>query len=146
MVITTYSDGHKNVSFGKTVDQWNGINEGDAVEYSEKPAQQEGRDPMCTFVKKAGASGGSSAPSKPSGGKSWSNESDDERRLSIFFSYAKDLVAAGVIKSPVASPIAVADLIGTVTDALLEKFNAMRKAKTASPAPSPAPVEEPAPF
>lgn len=52
-------------------------------------------------------------------------DADPNRQASVMFSYAKDLVAAGIVETPVKSPSAVADLVSTVASALMERFKVL---------------------
>lgn len=141
-------DGQEQLAFGRTASGCAGISSGDQVEYSCKPTDS-GDASMLTFIKKvsSGALGAARATVQPGPGERSPERSatprpayqgrsqDPTMQLSILYGYAKDLVAAGIVTTPVASPEGVADLVATVAGALMSRF----KRDT-----SPEPVAEPA--
>lgn len=138
MAVLGFEGGTSAVAFGKTVDAVKCLTTGSRVEYSSKPAEQEGRDPMITFIKVCGTNATSRGPQAPTiqkqtGYKAADNRSEDAKQLSIFFSYAKDLVAGGVVKTPAATPTAVADLVGTLATELRRKYDGLLVGAEATP-------------
>lgn len=133
MAILAFESGDGAVAFGKTVDSIRRLSEGTTVEYSSKPSEQEGRDPMVTFIKAVGATIGSvmvvpqgGSATKPTNKYQGDSRNEDDKQLSIFFGYAKDIVTSGIVKSPVATPTGIADLVGTLASELRRKYQALR--------------------
>lgn len=116
-------DGGEYLAFGRTVDQVRRTREGSTVEYSAKPSDT-GDGQIITFLKVVG---GGSAPvaSKPivaNRGNGGGRGNDQNIQLSIFYGYAKDLVAHGVLKPALGNPVATADLVSTAAKELMRRF------------------------
>ena len=140
------------LAFGKSSEtvSRSGVQAGDTVEYSFKPTDK-GDANMITFIKKAGASTapapgagspaaivGSATPRPAYTGRS----ADPTMQMSIFYGYAKDLVAAGIVKTTIGGPEAVADLVATVAEAIMRKFK-MASAPDTGPGSSTKPPATP---
>jgi hypothetical protein len=130
-------DGVPMLVFGRTVAALGTIRAGDEVEYSEKLTDK-GDATMVTFLKKVGGGAARLTPSSqgdmptPAAPKETtvtvrpqprSYGADPEKRLSVIYSYVKDLMVAGLIEKPrVGTPDSVANHLSGYALAIQRRF------------------------
>lgn len=110
--------------------------DGTLVEYETRPNKQGNR----YYVNKIRAITGTAQPTATATGSTGSpavqtvrRADDPNKQMSVMFSYAKDLVAAGKVTVPVSTPDGIADIIGTTANALMRRFKIMTTETEASP-------------
>lgn len=123
-------DGSEYLAFGERVEALRRASIGSTVQFSAKPTDS-GDGQMLTFVKVTGGSVANKAPVVNSGnfgqrpshrGGNDAPQGRGDIQLSIFYGYAKDLVAHGILKPAVVNPAATVDLISTTAKELMRRF------------------------
>ena len=128
--------GKEYLVFGRTVAFLRPIATGSEVEFTAK-SNENGPGMVLTSIRATGSTAPTNASPKPNVAVSEGFKGAPKSEftpLSMLYSYAKDLVVAGVIPTPVKTPAAVADVIATTAYELKTKLNQAQ-------APADAPVK-----
>lgn len=126
--------------------------EGGQVEFTSQPPRNEDGDAVLTFIKMAGtseepshtaASSGRTAQTRSS--STQGREDGDERRVSMFIAYAKDLVVAGVVKPGVSNVQGIGNAVETMAGELLRSYKRLLASERGEDLQTPPQASKPLP-
>ncbi len=119
--------GQEYVGFGDTVGHVSRIEDGATVEYTSKPSDKPNGTPVLTYVKATGGTTTQTTPTtQATTTKTTVTQTNDDRTRDIHrqvcWKMAVELIAAGKLRADGLTHQALADLVRTVGDALLDKY------------------------